>query len=173
VAKDAVKTEEEPKGKKFKWDSSCLQRDECEIDLRNADPNNSPFTMYELSRSPLLKFVEECIDRKFLKEDGETREDFTKIAGEQAEVLHKYFSESTKTPSLLQKGGYDPTTDKNYRSPEFFAGLDVPARAFGDLIECFFNVQHLEEILSTGGNWLMIPTVREVQRRAESESDSQ
>lgn len=172
MAKDTKEEETQQPAKKFKWDSSCLERDECEIDLRNADPSGRPFKFYELARTQLLKFVEECIDKDFLNDKGE-REEFTKIAGEQAEVLHRYFSESTKTPSLLQKGEYDPAADKNYRSPEFFAGLDIPTRAFGNLVECYFQVQHLEEILATGGNWLMFPTVREIQRRAETESANQ
>ena len=167
MAKEEKDTAVKPE-KKFKWDSTCLERDECEIDLRNADSNGRPFKFLELSRTPLLKFVEECIDREFLNEKGE-REEFTKIADSQLDVLCRYFSESTKTPSLVVKGDYDPTMDKNYRSPEFFKELDITARVFGDLIEQFFNVQHLEEILSTGGNWLMIPTVRRVQRQTESE----
>lgn len=154
--------------KKFKWNPECLQRDTFEVDLGAADPKGTVFTMYEMSRTPLLNFVEECIDKKFINEEGD-RLPFTQVASEQAEVLHKYFSESTKTPGLVQKGDYDSKKDTNFRSPEFFKELDIPTRAFGDLIEGWFGVQHLEEILATGGNWLMFPTVREIQRQSETD----
>lgn len=156
--------------KKFKWNPECLQRDEFEVDLGAADPKGTPFKLYEMSRTPLLAFVEECIDKKFIDAEGD-RLPFTQVEKEQAEVLHKYLSESTKTPGLLQKGDYNPDKDLNFRSAEFFASLDIPARAFGDLIEGWFACQHLEEILATGGNWLMLPTVREIQRRSEAEDD--
>lgn len=158
----------EDKKSKFKWDPECLKRDEFEIDLGAADPAGTPFIIYELARGPLLEFVETCIDKNFLKEDGERRP-FAEIEKEQVEVLSKVFSESTKTPSLLQAGDYKHKKDPNYRAPEFFAKLDIPARAFGDLIEAFFAVQHLEEILATGGNWLMLPTVRQVQKQTEAD----
>jgi len=141
--------------KKFKWNPDCLVPDSIEIPLGAADPKG-PFTMRELSRTDLLKFVGECIDKKFIKEDGE-REPFVKVATEQEEVLNRYFAMSTSY------GDKD-----NKRTPEFFAKLDIPTSAYGDLIEAFFDINHLDEILATGGNWLMLPTVREVQKQSEA-----
>ena len=148
------------KDKKFKWNPECLVPDEIEVDLGAADPK-SPFTMRELSRTDLLSFVGECIDKKFIKEDGE-RAPFIEVAKEQEEVINRYLALSTS---------YGEASNK--RKPEFFAKLDIPTSAYGDLIEAFFDINHLDEILATGGNWLMLPTVREVQKRSEaSESAS-
>lgn len=147
------------KDKKFKWAPECIVPDSLEIDLGQADPNGA-FILRELSRTDLLAFVGECIDKKFVNEDGD-RQPFLEVAAEQSEVIDKYLSKSTS---------YSGEDSKNYRSPEFFKTLDIPTRVYGDLIEAMFEVNHLDEILATGGNWLMLPTVREVQKQTEAEN---
>lgn len=147
------------KDKRFKWNPECLVPDFLEIDLGKADPG-APFTLRELSRTDLLGFIEECIDKKFIDEDG-NREVFSKVAKEQEEVLNRYLSKATSY------GLKD-----NNRTPEFFAKLDIPTSAYGDIIEVFFDINHLDEILATGGNWLMLPTVRELQKQSEAETTS-
>jgi hypothetical protein len=141
--------------KQFKWNPECLVPSSIDIDFGPADPGG-PFILRELSRTDLLTFINECIEKKFIKEDGE-REAFGVVVKEQEEVINKYFALATSYGD-----------EKNKRTPEFFATLEIPTMAYGDLIEAFFNVNHLDEILATGGNWLMLPTVREIQKQTEA-----
>lgn len=145
-------------GKEFKWNPDCLIPDEATVDFGKADPKG-PFVMRELSRTDLLAFVVECIDKEFVDAEGK-RDPFAQIAAQQADVLNRYFAASTSY------GDKD-----NKRTAEFFAKVDIPTRAYGDLIELFFDLNHLDEIMATGGNWLMLPRVREIQKQAEAEEE--
>lgn len=143
-------------GKKFKWNPECLKPSQETIDFgRELDPNG-PFILRELSRTDLLSFIETSIEKKFLKEDGE-REPFMTVVKDQEPMINKYLSLATSYGE-----------ESNKRSEEFFAKLDIPTHAYGDIIELFFEINHLDEILATGGNWLMLPTVREIQKQTEA-----
>jgi hypothetical protein len=144
--------------KKFKWDPSCLIPDQIELDFGALDPKG-PFIMREMSRNDLMDFVVESIDKKFVDEEG-NRQAFVTTAREQEAVLWKYFSLSTS---------YGETSNK--RTVKFFEELKLTGSALGNLIEAFFEINHLDEILATGGNWLMLPNVRAIQRQTEAEEN--
>jgi hypothetical protein len=48
---------------------------------------------------------------------------------------------------------------RNVKSPKYFAEAGFTANAYGRLVDLLFELNHVDEILSVGGNWLMMPSV--------------
>ena len=146
----------ETEKKTYKWNPECLVPETATVDLgKDLDPGG-PFEFRELPRTDLLSFIDHCVNNKFTNEAGD-RLPFLEIYKKQEAMINDYLSRSTG-----KKG------DPNFRPVKFFETLEVPPRVYGDFLELLYQINHLEEILGTGGNLLMLPTLREVMRKDQA-----
>jgi hypothetical protein len=156
-----------PGGKKmtdrFKWDDKALIPDSVEVTLPAEVTGSEKVKVkfYELSRPDLVGFVAEAIDKKFVNVNDETgdisRTPFKDVEAEQSKLLFKYLAIATK----------------NVHSAEFFENLALTSGGLYALVSMLLTVNHLDEILATGGNWLLLPSVRTMltEEAEKTESD--
>jgi hypothetical protein len=150
----------------FKWDDNALIPDSVEVTFQSKDDDKfkkEKVTFYEFPRLTLVEFVTESMDKKFIEIDAETgqpkrdendiiiRRPFGDVADEQAELLFKYLAKASR----------------DVKDIGFFRDLDLTSKGMYALVDMLLSINHLNEILATGGNWLMLPTVREMLSGAE------
>jgi hypothetical protein len=159
---------------KFKWNDSALVPEVIEVNYPTkfnedgtvATTENVVHT--ELVRKDLVEFIAEALDKNFIREvevevDGEKttkpeRIPFKEVEAEQAGLLFKYLAKTTK----------------GKKDAKFFEKLEIGARGMDALVEMFFELNHIQEVTATGGNWLMLPTIRQAMSEVEAqESESQ
>lgn len=140
---------------KFQWDASALIPDTVEIDFSSLTDNaETPdlVTFTELSRTDLVIFVEESLELNVIKlktdgtpetdEDGkQVRKKFAEVEKEHAAFLFKW----------LEKACQSKKKAKDFETMK----LTVPAIAA--LVDMLLKLNHVDEVLATSGNWLMLP----------------
>lgn len=158
----------------FTWDESALIPDTLEATLptgsKDGEASTERVTLRELPRRHLIAFVSEAMDNRFVHDverevDGKLvkvteRLPFTEVSDTQSKVICKYLSLATD----------------GAKKPEFFAKVldNLTGKAIGALIDAFIKMNRLEEIAATGGNWLLLPQVRDIMATAaKEESGSQ
>jgi len=155
---------------KFQWDDSALVPDSIEINYPvkfNEDgtvAETETVRHFELARLDLVKFIADALDKKFVRE-VEVEEDGQKVT--KAERVP--FLEVEEEQRKLLFDGLAKTT-RGKKDAKFFEKLTIGARGMDALVEMFFELNHIEEVTATGGNWLMLPTVREAMSEAEAGS---
>ena len=154
--------------KKFKWDDTALVPDSVEITFpaEVTGKEAEAVTQYELSRPDLVDFVAEAMDKKFIKEvetevDGvkqlvTERLPFKVVASDQEVLLFKYLAKSSR----------------GTRDDKFYKSLKLGAGGLYALIDMFLQLNHLEEIMASGGNWFMLPTIRKMMSEAAEENSA-
>ena len=157
--------------KTFKWDAAALERSQTEpIDLLG---NGETVVFYELPRSVTMDFIKEAQDVRLLKpgkvkeyvkdDDGNETEAFTEKDGEVRmsldEIEEKQRRFVAKYLSLSTKGTYDGTPS---HTEDYFIDSPLTANQFGQLVRLIFELNHVDDILSAGGNWLLLPTIYRV-----------
>jgi len=163
----------EDKSKKFQWDDKALVPDTWDVTFPTEVTGGDPVQVihYELNRTDLVDFVAEGTDNDFmrpvlgedgkpvLEEDGtprKVRAPFKEISNEQAALLWKYMAKSSRGAQTV----------------EFYTGLQLGSNAMLALVDAFMNLNHIDEIMASGGNWFMLPTVRVLlSAEAKPESD--
>lgn len=153
---------------KFQWDDSALIPESVEVNYPvefkedGTVKKTEKILHFELARPDLVKFIAEALDKNFIREvekdfDGEKktvqeRVPFREVEAEQSKLLFEGLAKSTR----------------GKKDAEFFANLNIGARGMDALVEMFFSLNHIQEVTATGGNWLMLPTVREALSEAET-----
>jgi hypothetical protein len=156
--------------KTFRWGPEAMQPETIEVPY----PNGATITHKELSRKKLFLFIDD-INKTDLKPTYEKRmielvnpennvaqvDDagevikvertvrvepvVTKVAEEKVKLICKWLAETAQ-------GDF---------KPKYFEDMDeLTGRTFGNLIEMLFELNHVDEILSTSGNLLMLPLIR-------------
>lgn len=154
---------------KFQWDDKALIPETVEINypVEFKDDGSVKKTEkvhhFELARPDLVSFIAGAIDKHFFIEteeevDGEKqkvtkRRPFTEVADEQAALLFDGLAKTTK----------------GKKDAEFFTGLRLGPNGMNAIVEMFFSLNHIQEVIATGGNWLMLPTVREAISAEETQ----
>lgn len=155
----------------FQWDAEALLPETITVPFKRRNEEGTiiseDVTFTEMPRQKLIEFITEAIDHEFLTEvevekDGKKttelkRTPFKEVADRQACLLFKYLAECSG------------------KSVDYFRKLNITGRGMGMLVELLYKVNHIEEVASTGGNWLLLPQVREVlsEKAAESSGSPQ
>jgi hypothetical protein len=143
---------------KFKWDDKALIPDSIEIVFPTEVTGKEEVKVkfYEFPRPVLVEFVAEALDKNFVTKNEETgevsRAPFKQVADEQSELLFKYLAKATRDTQDIK----------------FFKKLALTSGGMYALVEMLLATNHLDEILATGGNWLLLPSVREMMTEAKS-----
>lgn len=154
----------------FKWDDKALVPDSVEVNFPLPSGGKEKVTFYEFPRMVLVEFIAESMEKKFIEteEDGQPKKDengiivrrpFGDVADEQSDLLFKYLAKASRGAKDI----------------DFFKEADIPSKGMYALVDMIMSINHLDEILATGGNWLMLPTVREMlsEVKADEQSESQ
>jgi hypothetical protein len=159
---------------KFKWDDSALIPESVEIHypVKFAEDGSVLETVtvqhFELARPHLVQFIAEALDKNFVREI-ETEVDGKKVM-ESKRVPFKDVEEEQR--ALLFDGLAKSTRGK--KDAKFFEKLSIGARGMDALVEMFFALNHIAEVTATGGNWMLLPTMREAMAEAANpDSESQ
>jgi hypothetical protein len=155
--------------KKFKWDDSALVPDFVDVTFPTEVTGGEPETVrqWELSRPDLVDFVSEAMDRNFVQEVEKEVEGvmqkvteripFKKVSADQEALLFKYLAKSSR----------------GAKDEKFYKNLKLGAGGLIALVDMFLQLNHLDEITASGGNWFMLPTIRQMLSEAEKdESES-
>ena len=146
----------------FVWDDSALQPATVDIGYPTKDGTDK-VTHYELSRTDLVEFIAAALDTDFMREvekDGQTIQEripFAEVSKGQLDLFFKYMAKSTR----------------GAKKPEFFEKLEIGARGMEALVTMFMKLNHVAEVISTAGNWFMLPSVREAMNSPEEETSSE
>jgi hypothetical protein len=145
--------------KAFEWDDSALIPESVEVTIPLAEGKKKKITFYELPRIELVNFIREGVEAKFIKEP-ETEDEkptslgFAVIEELQLKLMCKYLSKLCR----------------EVETPEFFLGLAWHPKMINAFAHLLVTINRIEEIIATGGNWLMLPTVHEMLSAAPEES---
>lgn len=151
---------------KFKWSDDALSPDSLEMVFPGSitpTGEDVKVTQWELSRPDVVAFIQEGFDRTFTHEvdqpDG-TKEKkqlpFADIVKAQETLLWKYLAKSSR-------GAQDE---------KFYKSLTLGAKGLIALVDAFMHLNHLEEIMASGGNWFLLPTIRSMSEAEEEGSES-
>jgi hypothetical protein len=156
--------------KKFKWDDKALVPDSINITFPEEITGKEVETVrqWELARPDLVDFVAEATGKVFTKEiekeiDGvkqmiPERIPFKTVATDQEALFFKYLAKSSR----------------GVKDEKFYKNLKLGAGGLIALIDMFLQLNHIDEIMASGGNWFMLPTIRVMLSEAENEeSESQ
>ena len=147
--------------KTFKWDASVLTPSKQDIEI-----NGETITLIEFPRTVTEQFIIESIEKKLSKEEKYKDDDGVEqtrnvripmkdVLSQQSELVNRYLSKATK----------------GVKTPKFFETAEFTANAYGHLVELLFELNHIEDILAVGGNWLVVPNIyaaREAAALAEN-----
>lgn len=142
--------------KEFKWDPKALEPNQHTITLGGEE-----ITLYEFPKKEFLQFVADLNETPeftdVATDDGveRTKRPFKEIAADQEKLICKYLSIATRSA----------------KKPKFFEELDLTASAFGVLTELLMDLNSFDEIVATGGNWLLLPLAKRV-KQAEVEAEA-
>lgn len=150
---------------KFQWDADALVPEVIEIDFAPITGKEDKVAFHEFPRMILTEFVEESLALKVikLKEDGtpekdddgnEIRKSFGEVEKEHSAFLFKYLAKAAK--------------DK--KTAEEFGKMDLTVKAMSGLVDMLLKLNHVDEVLATSGNWLMLPTVMAFLAEADAKS---
>jgi hypothetical protein len=155
---------------KFQWDDSALVPESVEVNYPaefkedGSVKKTDKVLHFELARPDLVAFIADALDKNFIKEvekeiDGEKktvteRIPFREVEAEQSRLLFDGLAKSTR----------------GKKDAEFFEKLEIGARGMDALVEMFFALNHIQEVTATGGNWLMLPTVRAISEAETAET---
>lgn len=157
------KTNEKKPG--FRFDAKAFLRDSATIELP-LDPNDptkvEKITFRELSKTDFEKFVQDVFQINIVEnpdadEDHRKRKDFEKLAEEVSGPLKKWLAKSSGKDEAF----FD-TFEENFSM-----------RAFGLLLQVLYEVNHVEEVLATGGNLALLPTVQKIMEAEPETQESQ
>ena len=143
------------KPKKFEWDNTALIPDSMEVTFPAEVTGEEAETVkqWELSRPDLISFVAAAMEKKFVDDKGE-RLSFETVADSQETLLWEYMAKSSREA----------------KDESWYKSLRLGTGGLIALVEAFLELNHLEEIMASGGNWFMLPTIRQILSEAESES---
>jgi hypothetical protein len=139
--------------KKFKWDDKALIPDAMEITFPAEVTGGDAVTVkqWELGRSELVDFVVEAMDKQFVDDEGK-RIPFKDVATDQEGLFWKFMSKSSR----------------GVKDEQFYQNLMLGAGGLIALVDAFLQLNHLDEIMASGGNWFMLPTIRQMLLEAEN-----
>jgi hypothetical protein len=146
--------------KTFKWDNNSLIPDTLDVTFPKEitpDETDVKIKLVEFPKPVLVSFVNEAIEVKFINEAGD-RLAFSEVEDKQWEMLTKYLAEASR----------------GVKDQDWFKSLKLTSKGIIALVEAIISINHLTEIVSSGGNYFMLPTVIAVLSEANRvESDRQ
>jgi hypothetical protein len=149
--------------KTFKWDNTALIPDSQEVTFpKEITPEEADVKLkfLEFPKPVLVSFVNEAIDVQFLSaEEGHEGErlPFQEVEPKQWDMLTKYLAEAVR----------------GEKDQEWFKSLKLTSKGIIALVDLVIKINHLTEIVSSGGNYFMLPTVITVlSEAAKAESGS-
>lgn len=133
---------------KLVWDDSALERDSAEITFtvkakKGAEPIKEKVMFYELSRTQLSNYLNDIEGITVQKPPANGKKEFEQISNETLALVFKYLSLSTD----------------GAKSAEWFEQLALTSSATGRVIGFMHQLNHVEEILVSQGNWAALPSV--------------
>lgn len=146
--------------KAFAWDDSALVPESVTTNIPNPEGGSKEkITFYELPRLELVSFIKEGVEAKFVKEPENEDEkpvnlEFSVVEEMQINLMCKYLSISCR----------------KVKDEEYFKALPWHPNMIKAFAKLLVDLNHIEEIVTTGGNWLMLPAVSEVLLVAQGES---
>lgn len=158
-------SKDEKQSPNFRFDAKAFLRDSATIELP-IDPSDETkvekITFRELSKTDFESFVQDVFQINVVEnpddaEDKRKRKDFEKLAEEVSGPLKKWLSKSSG------------------KDEEFFDEFEknFSMRAFGLLLQVLYEVNHVEEVLATGGNLALLPTVQKIMEVEPENQESQ
>jgi hypothetical protein len=138
---------------KFSWDASALVREIVTISIEGEE-----LIFTEFSKSNCDRFLSECVETKVTEEVPDPDN-----AGKTL-FKRRPVSEVTKQQSALVNKWLAVASGKDIK---FFTRLEetISSWAYGHLVEMLFSINHVNDILAIGGNYLLLPTALEVARQ--------
>lgn len=173
---------------KYTWDHTALERDSVEVPFPG---EIDPVVFYEFNHSTMLDYVKEIYDYNTM-EDVEVDDpdkpgekiterrvkSFETVHDEQKALICKYLSRATIPP--VQAGNIPGQSKaKPAKSVQFFENLEITTYGFSKLIEMLASINHVDELVATGGNLASLPLllkmveIQAAAAKADSDSTSQ
>jgi len=135
--------------KTFKWDNTALIPDSQEVTFPKEitpDKEDVKLKLIEFPKPVLVNFVNEAIDVQFINSteghEGE-RLPFKEVEPKQWAMLTKYLAEAVR----------------GEKDQAWFESLSLTSNGIIALVDLLIKINHLTEIVSSGGNYFMLPTV--------------
>lgn len=159
---------------KFQWDADALTPDVVKIDFAKLTGTKDAevITFYEFSRTELTDFVAGSLELKIFETepDGSVKKD-----AEGVDIRKKFSEVADEHSAFIFKAL--ATATRSEKDEKFFADLPITAKGMAALVDMLLKLNHVDEVLATSGNWLMLPTVMEILGQAadakSNESESQ
>lgn len=153
---------------KYQWDIAALVPEVIEVDFAKLTDKEEPqeVKFYEFTRTDLTTFVEESLALKVI----ETEKDGTPKKDEQNNEIRKPFRDVEKEHSAFLFKWLAVGT-RNAKKADYFEKLPLTATAIAALVNMLLKLNHVDEVLATSGNWLMLPTVMEFLAAADEKSN--
>lgn len=136
--------------KKFKFDVSALSPESVTIKL-----NDQTITFFEFGNEVLYQFIDECVSPPQKENDNDKVEQttFAENALKSTDLIYKYVALAS-------------TLDESI-SAQFLKDLNLPPRAIGQLADMLWELNHLSDLLPTGGNFMVLPTIWRIRKDEE------
>lgn len=146
---------------KFAWDDSALIPTTIDIDfaslLTGKDAADAKVTFHEFPRSELVAFMEESLEKKIyvpdptgkLEEDGSVamiKLPFKDVESDHSAFLFKYLSIGCR----------------GQRKAAWFEKLPLTISGITALVDMLLKLNHIEEVMASQGNFMMLPTLRDL-----------
>lgn len=155
--------------KDFKWDNSALKPSTITVDFTDLLPDKAPKTFAqgadavvfrEFSRTDLVSFIDESLSKQIYKPklvDGVAATDT-----EGNEILERvpFIEVESDHSAFLFK--YLAVSCRNAKDAEWFAKLDFTISGLTAIVDMLLVLNHVEEVLATQGNFMMLPTIRDL-----------
>lgn len=150
----------------FTFDAADLIPDEYRID--DFAGTGNAVTFREFSKTNLENYITEVQEKSFLQtdehgeivkdEDGNPkRVEFSKVSRESYDMLMKHFAVAA---------------NEDFADEEFFRSLDLSPKAVGRLVDLLHQLNHLDEIMMSGGNYSMLPMVKKWAEQSDLQTQN-
>lgn len=169
--------------KNFVWDETVLIPESVTIPFPLLDKTGAPVqddgktktedvVFREFTRTDLIAFMKEEKDLQVVRTLEEKEKKIDPVTGDEIEVpkLERIpFDEVAAQHSDFVFKWLSKMT-RGAKPPKFFEDLDIGTRGLGALVKMMSEVNHIEEVLASAGNWLMLPRIQEVLSQDDGES---
>lgn len=140
-----------------------------ESDAPGAKPKTEAVRFYELPRKKLVQFLADSTGLKVIEELEEMEDRFDPVSGDTVQV-HK-----TKKLPIEQVANehsdlffiWLAEMTNGAKTAQYFEDLPIGSNGIAALVEMFMEVNHVNEVLASSGNWLMLPEIQKVLRKPE------
>lgn len=150
----------------FTFDASDLIPEVHKIE--NFAGTDKTVTFREFSKTNLESYITEVQEASYLEKD----DDGNVIRDEDGNPKRSPFSEASKKSYDMIMKYLAVAAEEDYADEEFFRSLELSPKAVGRLVELINHLNHIQEILMSGGNYSVLPWVRDAVLESENQGQT-